>query len=125
MDSTAIVLIVCFFVLLFINVPISLCIALSTLAALLMHIDFTPATTTIAQQMAGGIDSFALLAIPFFILSGLIMGQGGIAKRLIECAMAMIGFLPGGLALVNVMSCMLFGAISGCLLYTSPSPRDS
>ncbi|MBB1471083.1 TRAP transporter large permease subunit, partial [Pseudoalteromonas sp. SG41-5] len=113
MDLTAIVLIVCFFVLLFINVPISLCIALSTLAALLMHIDFTPATTTIAQQMAGGIDSFALLAIPFFILSGLIMGQGGIAKRLIECAMAMIGFLPGGLALVNVMSCMLFGAISG------------
>ena len=75
--------------------------------------DFTPAATTIAQQMIGGIDSFALLAIPFFILSGLIMGQGGIARRLIESAMAMVGFLPGGLALVNVMSCMMFGAISG------------
>ncbi|MGJ8693839.1 MAG: TRAP transporter large permease [Thalassotalea sp.] len=113
MDFTAIVLVVSFFVLLFLNVPISICIGLATLFSLLMHIDFTPATMTIAQQLAGGIDSFALLAIPFFILSGLIMGQGGIAKRLIECAMALIGSLPGGLALVNVMSCMLFGAISG------------
>lgn len=113
MDITALVLLIVFFALLFLNVPISICIGLATLISLLMHIDFTPATTTIAQQMAGGIDSFALLAIPFFILSGLIMGQGGIAKRLIECAMALIGALPGGLALVNVMSCMMFGAISG------------
>ncbi|MCC2604688.1 TRAP transporter large permease [Planctobacterium marinum] len=113
MDITALILVAVFFALLFINVPISICIALATLLAMLFHIDFVPATTTIAQQMAGGIDSFALLAIPFFILSGLIMGQGGIARRLIECAMALIGSLPGGLALVNVMSCMMFGAISG------------
>lgn len=113
MDITAILLVLVFFALLFMNVPISICIALATLLALLLHIDFIPATTTISQQMVGGIDSFALLAIPFFILSGLIMGQGGIAKRLIDCAMALIGALPGGLALVNVMSCMLFGAISG------------
>lgn len=113
MDITVILLLVVFFVLLFLNVPISICIALATLVSLLLHIDFIPATTTISQQMVGGIDSFALLAIPFFILSGLIMGQGGIAKRLIDCAMALIGSLPGGLALVNVMSCMLFGAISG------------
>lgn len=113
MDFTAIILLIVFFALLAINVPISICIGLATLVTLLMHIDFVPATTTIAQQIAGGIDSFALLAIPFFILSGLIMGQGGIAKRLIECAMALIGALPGGLALVNVVSCMLFGAISG------------
>ncbi|MCF2949591.1 TRAP transporter large permease [Paraglaciecola aquimarina] len=113
MDMTALVLLAVFFILLFLNVPISVCIGLATMSALLMHIDFTAATTTIAQQISGGIDSFALLAIPFFIVSGLIMGQGGIAKRLIESAMALIGFLPGGLALVNVMSCMLFGAISG------------
>jgi tripartite ATP-independent transporter DctM subunit len=113
MDITALILLLVFFSMLLINVPISICIGLATLVSLLMHIDFTAATTTIAQQMAGGIDSFALLAIPFFILSGLIMGQGGIAKRLIECAMALIGALPGGLALVNVMSCMMFGAISG------------
>jgi tripartite ATP-independent transporter DctM subunit len=113
MDITPILLLVIFFALLFLNVPISICIGIATLAAMLVHIDFIPASTTIAQQMAGGIDSFALLAIPFFILSGLVMGQGGIAKRLIECAMAVIGSLPGGLALVNVASCMMFGAISG------------
>ncbi|WP_076537070.1 TRAP transporter large permease [Shewanella sp. UCD-KL21] len=113
MDMTSLVLVVSFFALLLLYVPISVCIGLATLFAVLLHIDFTPATITIAQQLVGGIDSFALLAIPFFILSGLIMGQGGIAKRLIECAMAIIGSLPGGLALVNVMSCMLFGAISG------------
>jgi tripartite ATP-independent transporter DctM subunit len=113
MDMSAVVLLSVFFGLLVLNVPISICIALATLSAFVLHIDFSPAVTTVAQQMVGGIDSFALLAIPFFILSGLIMGQGGIAKRLIDCAMALIGSLPGGLALVNVMSCMLFGAISG------------
>lgn len=113
MEFTALVLLAVFFVLLVLHVPISLCIGLATLCALVMHVDFTPAVTTMAQQLAGGIDSFALLAIPFFILSGLIMGHGGIAKRLIDCAMAIVGTLPGGLALVNIMSCMLFGAISG------------
>jgi tripartite ATP-independent transporter DctM subunit len=113
MDLTALLLLFVFFILLISNVPISICIALATLAALMLHIDYTPAATTVAQQIAGGIDSFALLAIPFFILSGLIMGRGGIAKRLIDCAMALIGVLPGGLALVNIVSCMLFGAISG------------
>jgi len=63
--------------------------------------------------MAGGLDSFTLLAIPLFILSGQLMGQGGIARRLIEFAKAVVGMLPGGLAFVNVISCTLFGAISG------------
>ncbi|MDP4536810.1 TRAP transporter large permease [Alkalimonas collagenimarina] len=113
MELAIIVLLVVFFGLLLLNVPISFCIGLATLATMLLSIDFIPAVTTMAQRMAGGINSFALLAIPFFILSGLIMGRGGIAKRLIECAMALIGMLPGGLALVNVVSCMFFGAISG------------
>ena len=56
---------------------------------------------------------FALLAIPFFILSGQLMGQGGIARRLINLAKAFMGTLPGGLAYVNIFACMLFGAISG------------
>jgi len=68
---------------------------------------------TIAQRMASGINSFALLAIPFFILSGILMGRGGIAHRLIEFAKVMFGMLPGGLAFVNIISCTLFGAISG------------
>ncbi|GGF77180.1 TRAP transporter large permease [Alteromonas lipolytica] len=119
MDYTAIALIVTFFVLLLLNVPISFSIGIATLVAMLLSIDFTPAVTTIAQRMAGGLDSFALLAIPFFVLSGMIMGRGGIAKRLINCALALIGSLPGGLALVNVVSCMLFGAISGSAVATT------
>lgn len=119
MDMTAIVLVVAFFALLVLNVPISFSIGIATLIAMLMNIDFTPAVTTIAQRMAGGLDSFALLAIPFFVLSGMIMGRGGIAKRLINCALALIGSLPGGLALVNVVSCMLFGAISGSAVATT------
>jgi len=113
MEISILVLLVVFFGLLLLNVPITFSIGLATLGTMLVSIDFIPAVTTMAQRMAGGINSFALLAIPFFILSGLIMGRGGIAKRLIECAMALIGMLPGGLALVNVVSCMFFGAISG------------
>ena len=113
MGMTAFILLLVFFILLILSVPISFSIGIATLVTMLMSMDLTPAVTTIAQRMAGGLDSFALLAIPFFVLSGLIMGKGGIAKRLIECAMALIGALPGGLALVNVVSCMLFGAISG------------
>lgn len=113
MEMSALVLLGIFFVLLFLNVPISFCIGLATLATMLLSMDLLPALTTLAQRMAGGLNSFALLAIPFFVLSGLLMGRGGIAKRLIECAMALVGALPGGLALVNVLSCMLFGAISG------------
>lgn len=113
MELSALILLLVFFALLMLNVPISFCIGLATLATMLLSMDLLPALTTLAQRMAGGLNSFALLAIPFFVLSGLLMGRGGIAKRLIECAMALVGALPGGLALVNVMSCMLFGAISG------------
>ena len=113
MEISGLVLIIIFFVLLLLNVPISFSIGIATLVTMLFSIDFVPAVTTIAQRMIGGVNTFALLAIPFFILSGLIMGSGGVAKRLIECAMALIGMLPGGLALVNVLSCTLFGGISG------------
>lgn len=95
------------------GVPIAVCIGLSTLTTMVMTMDFLPAATTIAQRMAGGLNSFALLAIPLFILSGQLMAQGGIARRLIEFSKAMIGMVPGGLAFVNVISCTLFGAISG------------
>ena len=93
MEMAILVLLLVFFGLLLLNVPISFCIGLATLATMLLSVDFMPAVTTMAQRMAGGINSFALLAIPFFVLSGLIMGRGGIAKRLIECAMALVGIL--------------------------------
>jgi len=107
------VLAIVFVVLFALGVPIAFCIGLSTLATMLMTMDFEPAATTIAQRMAGGLNSFALLAIPLFILSGQLMAQGGIARRLIEFSKALIGMVPGGLAFVNVISCTLFGAISG------------
>ncbi len=109
-----IVLLLIIFVGLFaLGVPIAICIGMSTLATMVMTMDFMPAVTTIAQRMAGGLNSFALLAIPLFILSGQLMAQGGIARRLVEFSKAMIGMVPGGLAFVNVISCTLFGAISG------------
>ena len=113
MDLSILILVGVFVALLVSNVPISISIGLATLATMLITIAPTPAMTTMAQRMAGGINGFALLAIPFFILSGILMGQGGIARRLIEFAKSLLGALPGGLALVNVISSTLFGAISG------------
>lgn len=99
--------------LLALGVPIAFAIGLSTMATMLLSIDTLPALTTMAQRMAGGLDSFALLAIPLFIISGNLMARGGIAHRLIEFAKSLIGWLPGGLAFVNIIACTLFGAISG------------
>ncbi|MEM9341372.1 MAG: TRAP transporter large permease [Bacteroidota bacterium] len=87
--------------------------ALASVCTILVNIDTLPALTTIAQRMATGLDSFSLLAIPFFVLAGQIMNQGGIAKRLIAFAKALVGSFPGGLAYVNIIGAMLFGAISG------------
>ncbi|MBR9911437.1 MAG: TRAP transporter large permease subunit [Gammaproteobacteria bacterium] len=108
-----------FVVLLMLGVPVAFCIGVATLGALMMSLDAGPAVATMAQRMVGGLNSFALLAIPLFILSGVIMGQGGIARRLIDFAKSLIGMVPGGLALVNVVSCTLFGAISGSAVAAS------
>lgn len=110
---TSLVLFGVFGILLLINVPIAISIIAATLATMLLTIDTLPALTTLAQRLAVGVDSFALLAIPFFVLSGYLMGQGGIAVRLIEFAKVLVGKLPGGLAFVNIISCALFGSISG------------
>ncbi|MEO0341590.1 MAG: TRAP transporter large permease, partial [Bacteroidota bacterium] len=102
-----------FFALLAYGLPVAYCIGISTTITILLNISFTPAVTTICQRMTTGIDSFALLAIPFFVLAGEIMNKGGIATRLINFAKSLVGSLPGGLAYVNVLAAMLFGAISG------------
>jgi tripartite ATP-independent transporter DctM subunit len=107
------VLVISFVALLILGVPIAYSIGISGTLTLLIHIMPLPAFTTFSQRMATGLDSFALLAIPFFILAGQLMNQGGIALRLIEFAKVLVGRLPGGLAFVNVMANMLFGAISG------------
>ncbi|WP_298995667.1 TRAP transporter large permease [Flagellimonas sp. S174] len=114
MDYTeALILVISFVILMGIRVPIAYSIGLSALLTLVVSMPTIPAMTTLAQRMATSLDSFALLAIPFFILAGQVMNQGGIARRLIDFAKAIVGPLPGGLAFVNIIACMLFGAISG------------
>lgn len=108
-----IVLFATFFTLLMLKVPVAYSIGISTTISLLLNIDKLPGLTTVAQRMITGIDSFALLAIPFFVLAGEIMKRGGIANRLINFAKSLVASLPGGLAYVNVLASMLFGAISG------------
>ena len=107
------VLVVSFVVLLAIGVPIAFCLGISTTLTMLLSADGLAAVTAVAQRMATGVDSFTLLAIPFFVLAGQLMNQGGIARRLVDFAKAMLGMLPGALAFVNVLAAMLFGAVSG------------
>lgn len=114
MISPVFIMVLLFVVLLVLNVPVAVAICLSTFATAAVAMgSMDIAAATIAQRMATGVYSFSLLAIPFFILSGLLMGQGGIARRLTDLATALVGRFPGGLAFVNVLSCMLFGAVSG------------
>ena len=114
MEGDAIlVLTLSFVVLLGLGVPVAYGIGLATLATMLLTIEPAAAATTVAQRMATGLDSFTLLAIPFFILAGQLMNRGGIAGRLIDLAKSVLGALPGGLAFVNVLASMLFGAVSG------------
>lgn len=107
------VLVLSFVVLLGLGMPIAWSIGLSSLLTMLLSIPLLPAVTTVAQRMATGLDSFALLAIPFFILAGQIMNRGGVARRLIGFARSLANALPGGLAHVNILAAMLFGAIAG------------
>ncbi len=111
MGPTVAILIIAFVSMLVMNVPIGAGIAVSTFLAILFA-GYDP-SYSVAMKMANGVDSFALLAIPFFILSGILMGRGGIARRLINFAGALVGRFPGGLSFVNTITCMLFGSISG------------
>lgn len=107
------ILVLSFVTLLLIGVPVAWSLGISSLLTLMVTVSALPASTTIAQRLATGLDSFSLLAIPFFILAGEIMNRGGIANRLIDFAKALTGKLPGGLLYVNVIAAMLFGAIAG------------
>lgn len=107
------VLVISFVGLLAIGTPVAWSITISSLLTMLVSIPAMPAFTTVAQRIGTGLDSFALLAIPFFVLSGELMNKGGIAHRLIAFAKTIVGALPGGLALINVISAMLMGAIAG------------
>ena len=111
--TEVLILVTSFVIFLGIGVPIAWSIGLSGIITLLVSIDTLPAFTTFAQRMATGLDSFTLLAIPFFVLAGQLINKGGVAHRLIRLAKNMMGSLPGGLAHVNIVAAMLFGAIAG------------
>lgn len=107
------ILVLSFVTLLVLGVPVAWSLGLSSFFTLIITVAALPSATTIAQRLATGLDSFSLLAIPFFVLAGEIMNKGGIANRLIDFAKGLTGRLPGGLLYVNVIASMLFGAIAG------------
>lgn len=110
---TAVVMFGSFFILVFTGVPISFSIGISSLLAGFTLLPPSIALAILGQKIATGLDSFSLLAIPFFILAGILMNSGGIAQRLINFSQILVGRMPGSLGHVNVMANMMFGSISG------------
>lgn len=111
--TAGLILLISFVILLVIGVPISVCIGISAVITTASVVPLDIGIFTAAQKVFSGIDSFSLLAVPFFILSGNIMNKGGIALRLVNLAKLIGGRLPGALAHTNVLGNMLFGSISG------------
>jgi tripartite ATP-independent transporter DctM subunit len=106
----AIVLLVSFLVLMFLGIPVAYAMGLATLVTALW-IDIP--LEAVMLKISDGMDDFALLTIPFFVLAGAIMSEGGVARRLVDLAKVFVGFIRGGLALVNVVASTLFGCLSG------------
>lgn len=111
MTSLLIIFVVSFIIMLVLHVPIAVAVTMATFLGLTsMGAD---ASYIIASKLVNGVDSFSLLAIPFFILAGFLMGEGGMARRLMDLASALVGRFPGGLAYANTLTCMMFGSVSG------------
>lgn len=104
------ILLISFFILIFLRVPVAISLALSTVFVLLM-IDFN--MDMMPQRMFTALDSFPMMAIPGFVFAGAIMARGGISKYLIEALRSWVGHLPGGLSVVTILACGIFAAISG------------
>ena len=111
--SAAIVLVILFFFLLIMGTPVSFSIVTSAAVTITMFLSPQFATFIAAQKLTTGIDSFSLLAVPFFILAGNLMGSGGLAQRLVNLAMLVLGKVPGSLALTNIAGNAMFGSLSG------------
>ncbi|HEV7335005.1 MAG TPA: TRAP transporter large permease [Bosea sp. (in: a-proteobacteria)] len=99
-----------FSLLLLIGVPVAFCLGIASVATV-AYMGLPP--VVVFQQMNSGMNAFAMMAIPFFIYAGDLMIRGGIAERLIQMAASLVGHLRGGLGQVNVVTCTLFGGISG------------
>ncbi|EBK2702096.1 TRAP transporter large permease [Salmonella enterica subsp. enterica serovar Paratyphi B] len=114
-------LIAVFVVLLAMGAPIGICIVIASFSTMMLVLPFDISMFATAQKMFSSLDSFALLAVPFFVLSGVIMNSGGIAARLINFAKLFTGKLPGSLSYTNIVGNMMFGAISGSAIAASTS----
>ncbi|EAQ6111670.1 TRAP transporter large permease [Salmonella enterica subsp. enterica serovar Inverness] len=114
-------LIAVFVVLLAMGAPIGICIVIASFSTMMLVLPFDISMFATAQKMFSSLDSFALLAVPFFVLSGVIMNSGGIAARLVNFAKLFTGKLPGSLSYTNIVGNMMFGAISGSAIATSTS----
>ena len=99
-----------FFVLLMLGIPVAIAIGVAAMVALAT--EGVP-LMLVVQRMFAGVDSFALIAVPFFILAGDLMSAGKVSAKLVEFADAVFGFLRGGLSIVSVLAGMFFAAISG------------
>jgi tripartite ATP-independent transporter DctM subunit len=108
---TAEILIIGLLVLFAIRAPIAIAIGVAAMAAILFQGDFSP--MMVVQRMYAGCDSFFLLAVPLFMFTGVLMEAGGISRRLIDFANSLVGWLPGGMAAVAIVSAMFFAGISG------------
>ena len=117
----SLILIAVFGALTLIGVPLAVSITAAAIAAVMLVAPFDMALFTSAQKMLASLDSFSLLAVPFFILSGVIMNSGGIAVRLVDFAKLIAGRIPGSLAQTNIAGNMLFGCISGSAIAASTS----
>ena len=94
-----------------INTPIAIAIGVASILAIFVQGDFT--MMMVVQRMFSGTDSFHLMAVPLFMFTGTLMEAGGISRRIIDFANALVGWLPGGLAAVTIVSAMFFAGISG------------
>lgn len=114
-------LIAVFVVLLAMGAPIGICIVIASFSTMMLVLPFDISMFATAQKMFSSLASFALLAVPFFVLSGVIMNSGGIAARLVNFAKLFTGKLPGSLSYTNIVGNMMFGAISGSAIAASTS----
>lgn len=108
-----------FFLMLALSVPVSISLIVSSLVTVSAALPIDLSTFVACQKMVSGVDSFSLLAVPFFILTGVLMNTGGIAQRLINLAKAFVGRIPGGLAHTNIVGNTMFGALSGSAVAAS------
>src|SRR5258706_3089229 len=106
----ALILLFAFLIFMFLGIPVAYAMGLATIVTALW-IDIP--LEAIMLKISDGMDDFALLTIPFFVLAGAIMSEGGVARRLVDLAKVFVGFIRGGLALVNVLASTLFGCLSG------------